>query len=524
MKNIKILLLLTFAIFSSCDLEENPPFLDESVYSDPEIVVSALDGIYAALTTYNAQERRLFVINGYSGFFNTRKQGGNINNPNNANLFSLKPRQNEADVAAMWAGLYTPIARCNAAIANIPYTDPSIATADELILNDAYGQALFIRSWSYFSLVRMFGDIPLWTQLPSSDNYMIGLSDAKDVYVQIISDAELAKNYINGSSGPHYVKKYAADMLLSKVYMTLATNPQLVDESLTVFNFWQQAYDAAKEVYNAAEFEGEYSLASDYSSLFTLDNENSSESIFELQISQVASNSQMGRNYTPNNYKAAQSFGWFTVNADIYDDHAQAYPGDPRLAATYISEYTNNNPTNNWFGSLTRTWPSRTRQNFRNSHPFLFKYAVKDVTHSNQYDDKNIVIYRYAELLLMLAEISNELGNSGEAISYVTQVLNRVGLDNTHYASADQSTFRDLIMKEYRYELIGEGEDAHNNRRRGFDYFLSNIIIPHNTTQTLSDGQLMNFQNKDLTLSEDPSRVMLLPLPLTEINTNELIN
>ena len=165
MKNIKILLLLTFAIFSSCDLEENPPFLDESVYSDPEIVVSALDGIYAALTTYNAQERRLFVINGYSGFFNTRKQGGNINNPNNANLFSLKPRQNEADVAAMWAGLYTTIARCNAAIANIPYTDPSIATADELILNDAYGQALFIRSWSYFSLVRMFGDIPLWTQL-----------------------------------------------------------------------------------------------------------------------------------------------------------------------------------------------------------------------------------------------------------------------------------------------------------------------------------------------------------------------
>ena len=56
--------------------------------------------------------------------------------------------------------------------------------------------------------------------------------------------------------------------------------------------------------------------------------ENSSESIFELQISQVASNSQMGRNYTPNNYKDAQSFGWFTVNADIYDDHAATYPGD----------------------------------------------------------------------------------------------------------------------------------------------------------------------------------------------------
>ena len=105
MKDLKILFLFAIAIFSSCDLDEDPPFLDDSVYSDPKIVVSTLDGIYAALTTYNAQERRLFVINGYSGFFNTRKQGGNINNPHNQNLFSLKPRPNEADVAALWAGL-----------------------------------------------------------------------------------------------------------------------------------------------------------------------------------------------------------------------------------------------------------------------------------------------------------------------------------------------------------------------------------------------------------------------------------
>jgi hypothetical protein len=523
MKNIKILLLFTLAIFSSCDLEENPPFLDESVYTDPEIVVSALDGIYAALTTYNAQERRLFVINGYSGFFNTRKQGGNINNPNNKNLFSLKPRQNEADVAAMWAGLYTTISRANAAIANIPVTDPLIATQEELVLNDVYGQAKFIRAWSYFSLVRLFGDVPLWTELPSSDNFMIGLSDAKEVYLQILDDAESASSYINGAAGPYYVKKYGADMLMSKVYMTLATNSQLVHESLSSLNFWQEAYDSAKNVYDAAEFEGHYALAPDYASLFTLDNENSTESIFELQISQVASNSQMGRNYTPNNYKAGQAFGWFTVNADIYDDHANTYPNDPRLAATFISEYTNNNPTNNWFGSLSKTWPSRTRANFRNSHPFLFKYAVKDVTHSNQYDDKNIVVYRYAELLLMLAEISNELQN-GEQLSYVTQVLNRVNLSNISYVNADQSTFRDLIMKEYRYELLGEGEDAHNNRRRGFDYFLDSVIIPHNTTTTLSDGQAMNFNNKDLTLSEDPNQAMFLPLPLTEINTNELIN
>ena len=97
MKDLKILFLFALAIFSSCDLDEDPPFLDDSVYSDPEIVVSTLDGIYAALTTYNAQERRLFVINGYSGFFNTRKQGGNINNPNNQNLFVISESKESLD-------------------------------------------------------------------------------------------------------------------------------------------------------------------------------------------------------------------------------------------------------------------------------------------------------------------------------------------------------------------------------------------------------------------------------------------
>ena len=81
----------------------------------------------------------------------------------------------------------------------------------------------------------------------------------------------------------------------------------------------------------------------------------------------------------------------------------------------------------------------------------------------------------------------------------------------------DQSSFRDAIMKEYRYELIGEGEDAHNNRRRGFDYFLENTINKHNNNPIFSP-------NVDLLLSTDPSKVMKLPIPLTEINTNELID
>ena len=68
MKNFKIIFLTIIGLFSmSCDLDEDPIFLDsEAVYTDINVAKGALDGIYQALTSYNAQERRIFAINGFS--------------------------------------------------------------------------------------------------------------------------------------------------------------------------------------------------------------------------------------------------------------------------------------------------------------------------------------------------------------------------------------------------------------------------------------------------------------------------
>ena len=73
----------------------------------------------------------------------------------------------------------------------------------------------------------------------------------------------MAASLINGSRGIGYPKQYAANMLLAKLYMTLATNPDLREGSLTAMDYWQMAYDEAIKVY------GQYSLVTDYSSIFT---------------------------------------------------------------------------------------------------------------------------------------------------------------------------------------------------------------------------------------------------------------
>ena len=77
MKNFKIILLSIIGLFiTSCDLDEDPIFLDSNaVYSDISVAKGALDGIYQALTSYNAQERRIFAINGFSGLFTAGKEG-----------------------------------------------------------------------------------------------------------------------------------------------------------------------------------------------------------------------------------------------------------------------------------------------------------------------------------------------------------------------------------------------------------------------------------------------------------------
>ena len=121
-----------------------------------------------------------------------------------------------------------------------------------------------------------------------------------------------------------------------------------------------------------------------------------------------------------------------------------------------------------------------------------------------------------SNLLLMLAEISNELGN-GEQLGYVSEVLNRVGMIPHAGYLGSQEDFRNSIMNEYRFELLGEGEDSHNNRRRGYNYFLNNTILKHNTNPIFK-------ASVDLELNTNEDQVMQLPIPLIEINTNELIN
>ena len=506
MKNYKFTFLIILGIlFTSCSLEEEPPFLaNENVYSSASNATSALFGVYEAMVQYEYYGNEfLFLTNVNSGLMVSRRTGNNNSNSYNSTLSSLKPSSGLVAIENSWTGIYQTIGRTNEVI-NSATASENPSTPDELIINDVIGQAYFVRAFNYFNLVRLWGEVPLRVTPTTTETVHLAKSPIEAIYAQIIIDVKRAQQLMNGAVASGTPKPQAADMLLSKVYMTLATASSAIQDSS--LNYWQLAYDEAIKAY------GTYGLLPNYDDLFLGTNgNNTGESIFELQ-SVVGASLDHTRAFTPNWYTTAATFGWFKINIENYDLHAVTYPSDPRLATTYVSTWTRGNN-----GSIERSYPTNTaRSNFGNSFPYLFKLGSRDPNNAVRETNKNFKIYRYSDLLLMLSEISNELQN-GQEMTYVTEVLGRVGLSPHAGYSGGQDSFRTAIMKEYQFELMGEGHDWFNNRRRGYNYFLNTIIIPHNTAASFNNSV-------DVTHDTDETMVMSIPMAVAEINANNEIS
>jgi len=498
MKKLYKFLILTVASsisFIGCSLEETPPFLSsDNIYTTVQGSETALNGAYSALAGFNYYGADFHHLTDMaSGFFASGKAS------DTKNIAALNPYSSQNYVENFWKQSYTGISRVNDIIANISENDEDPQQRNIL------GQAYFLRAHVYFNLVRLYGDIPLRVSLTTADDLHMARSSTEDVYELIIADANKAKTLLLDKANQTIGRpsNMAPNMLLAKVYMTLAGNTANSP-------YWKMAYDEAIQVY------GKYSLVGSYGDLWESENtaNNNSESIFEIQFSLEAPSTLL-KLFTDGN--AYPGPGWKRIkpNPEVYDDHAAKYPGDPRIDFTFISEFIRYNN-----GNTVKVYPANTNRNNSNvGYPFIYKYWVKDVTSTTDATNFNYVPYRYADLLLMLAEIENELNGPGNAFQYVNEVLARARNTGSSAQPADwsglsQEEFRKAIMKEYQFELLAEGHDWFNNRRRGYDYFKQNIIIPHNAR---------NEKGYDIVYPDD-AKTMLMPIPSSEINSNYLIS
>ena len=347
----------------------------------------------------------------------------------------------EGQLNDFWTGQYQQINLTNQVLDNIPAIQ-----MDEALKSRYLAEAKFLRAYAYFRLVRAFGGVPLRLHLPKDPSeYNIPRNSAEEVYAAIEKDLTEAAAGLPPSYGPADLgraTKGAALALHAKVSMYQKK--------------WQQVFDLTNQVTALG-----YSLFPDYEKLFRIQNENNTESVFEIQASTLtaiegASNSQYSQ---VQGVRGVTGGGWgFNVPTE---DLANAYEaGDPRRDATIIfrGETTPQ-------GDAIPATGDNPRYNQKSYVPFSTPFR------QNEGEEQNIRVIRYAEVLLMNAEAANELGNTTQALASLEQVRARARGANPAIlpviTTTDQAALRQAIWRERRVELAMEFDRFFDVIRQG---------------------------------------------------------
>ena len=305
-------------------------------------------------------------------------------------------------------------------------------------------EARFLRAFYYFELVKFFGDVPLVVdqRLGVEEVSKLPRTSAADVYAQIEQDLISAASILDVSN---VVKgkatKGAALALLGKAYLYQ--------------NKWSAAATAFDEIINNSW----YTLIPDYADLFSVTNENNSETVFDVQYSGLEGGSygclvclegnagpgfQGIRQYNGPVYGDGNSYNLPTQN--LYD----FFPSnDPRRDYTILD-----------IDAFIAT----------QANPQSISYAIGAGGHTGYYNNKyikrqgeiglpdndltspvNYRVIRYADVLLMSAEANFQNGNSSLAEQYLNEVRARSGVAPMSGITIDD------IYNERRLELSCEG-------------------------------------------------------------------
>ncbi len=321
---------------------------------------------------------------------------------------------------------YRIISRANQVLALIDAADID-ATAKRTLK----GEALFLRALAYAELAQYYGSVPLHL-VPVTDRAQaaLPLASTDSVYARVIRDARQAAALLPGK------KTQQAGRATAGAAKTLLGNIYLV----------RKQYGAAESVLREVVSSGDYGLLASYAAAFDPANKNSSESVFEVQY-QAGSDgyaSSFAYDFFPLPISAATvaALTGVTNPQAILATEAYNVP-TPDLLAAYETGDTRKAAS---ISSLTTT----TGQ----TYPFVSKYLHPHTQFRITND--NWPVYRYAEVLLLLAEALNEQGKSSDAVPFLNQVRTRAGLANT--TQTGQAGLRTAIANERRVELAFENK------------------------------------------------------------------
>lgn len=430
MKNIIITISLLFLISSCSDFLEITPEISvtsDSFFETQQDFEQAIIGTYSPLQNiYNADWISNELVSDNTFFvFNVGQRGPKP--MEDFATFTLET--NNVHLYNKWTWYYLIISRANQILGRVDEAD-----FDQVDKDNIKGQALFLRAYSYFELVKTFGGVPFFLNVPeSSSETFRARSSSEEIYSSIEADLHLSKDLLLDKSNQTEGK------VTSGAAFTLLGNVLLTQKK------WNEAETVLKQVTEMG-----YNLLPVYEDVFKPSNKGNDELIFEIWYLDATGfnvGSTFLYSFIPtltdpsiitNVSPAAQNAGGFNVPTKDLIESYEDLEIDQRFASS-IGFHSG---------------PSPIVGIEYNNIPYVKKYLHPHSRYGET--DQNWPVYRYSDVLLMISESLNEQGKVIEATNYLNMVRNRAGLNEI--SGSSQTEMKELILNERRIEFAFENK------------------------------------------------------------------
>lgn len=475
MKNIVYGLAFAMIVtFSACDdMLDIAPISEvaaDSYYENAEQINTALMGVYSGMHKPLEHEWMLTEIRTDNSYQQTTGSSNEFSLFLN-DLDMFRPTASIPAIYDYWYGSYQNISSANRVIGSVKVVE------EEELKGQYEGEARFIRAYHYFNLVRLYGPVFLTTELISPlEARKMNRASVNSIYEVIIDDLKfsaenLPANYNSTETGR--ITNWAAKTMLAKVYMTLHQN------------------DLALPLLLDVKDNSPHELLDKYEDVFSIQDEMNDEIIFAVRYK--SGGYGLGSPFA--NFFAPSQSGAAVVNGD---GSGYNYPSE-----SFMNGYEANDSRKD---ATVDVWKTKN----------YVKKFLSEV--SLRYDAENdFPVLRYADVLLMLAEIYNEDAGPADALPLVNRVRDRAGLDPLD-PTISQFDCRLAIENERRFEFAFENQ-------RWFDLVRTNRVNDVVKTQIESLDWDDHYKAYAPALRPDLDNIvqdwqLLLPIPQKEIDTN----
>lgn len=361
---------------------------------------------------------------------------------------------------------YTTIRRCNTFLEKAK----EIPFSSEAVKKDLFAQVRTIRAWRYFQMNFWYGGVPLIESLPENAEEAKLPRDTEEKVKQFIYD-ELDSLIPDLDEKPAQRGRIAQGTALA-----------IKMRSALYYGDYERARSAARDIQKLKL----YDLDDHFQELFSIKGQSSKEIIYAMQ--HVANTYEFGNMIRLFNN---QDGGWASMVptqnlVDMFEMKSGLLPGDdnsgydpthpfanrdPRLALTIIypgMEWVGSDGTKRVINTLEKEINGKTNADYYNAADnssktgmIWAKYTIPLAQYSASLDNENTcpIFFRYAEVLLTIAEANIELNeNREEALDIIDRLRLRgghVAVDRTKYTTREQ--LRELLRRERCIELAGEG-------------------------------------------------------------------